>query len=172
MNNFQTYYIPGYPGSNSNTAKSLAVSNPSIVILEYDPEHPDAGIDSMLEKINSIDAHPIIIASSLGGWYAEQLAKRVPCDLILWNPSLQPQLNKYGIKTQYDPVISVTNSCPRTIFLGAEDDVVNPEIAASIYEGEARVEMLHCIAHRMTEAGLQLILKSIGAHQCFPSNNI
>ena len=119
------------------------------------------------------EAHPIIVASSLGGWFAERLQRHVPCDLILWNPSLHPDLTKYGMTVKYDAIEAVDRSTPRTVFLGELDDVVNMDYAYyaySIYKNKARINILK-EGHRMSEAGLIAVSNAIEDHKCFLSKS-
>lgn len=167
---FQLYYIPGYPGVPSDTASKLKHANPDLIELNYDPALPNASLLDMFKVISTSDAHPVIIASSLGGWYAENLACWIPCDLILWNPSLQPNVKKYGINAVYSPMVSVTPRSPRSVFLGTLDDVVPMDCAKSIYENIANINILE-EGHRMTDFGISAIQTKIGEHQCFLSEN-
>ena len=67
--------------------------------MTYDPEDPKSSIEEMVKKIKLDDEYPIIIGSSLGGWYAEQLTNYVVGDFIMYNPSTTPWvgLKKYGL---------------------------------------------------------------------------
>jgi len=168
---FQIYYIPGFPGKNSSTAEKLSEFNSDLTVLEYDPnEDPEMTLARMSECILHSDSHPIIAASSLGGWFAENIAKRIPCDLVLWNPSLTPDLHKYGVSRYYIPIDQITPNTPRTIFLGTMDSIVRMEYANNLYSDITEVQILE-VEHRMTEKGLLMMQKSIKDHQCFLSKN-
>lgn len=160
--NFKFYYIQGFPGHGSSTAESLK----DLIGAEsfsYDARTPEENIDRFVKEITSSDAHPIIIASSLGGWYAEQVAMRVPCDLILWNPSLSPDLTKYGIETKYAPVVEINRTIPRKVYQGKDDKIVDPMIAQRVY---SKTEVLEGVEHRMTSAGLDMIVEKAKEMEC------
>lgn len=161
---FKVYYIPGYPGKNSSTAKQLS-KFVDVTNLEYDPKDPGGSLQKMLDIIMASDTHPIIAASSLGGWYAEQIANKLPVDLVLWNPSLKPSI------VPYPPVNVVNHKTPRTVYLGERDTIVPPINAASKYMGLCKVVVLEDTEHRMTKDGLELMAKSIKDHQCFLTEN-
>ena len=142
-----------------------------MIELNYDPLSPYYSLLQLEDKITESDAHPIIVASSLGGWFAERISKRIPCDLILWNPSLHPNLLKYGMNVQYDAIESVDIITPRTVFLGELDDVVNMDYAYSVYKNKARINILQ-EGHRMSKEGLIMVTTAIKDHQCFMSTTI
>ena len=171
---YQVYYIPGFPGMKSDTAKRLNEIQhkygSNVIELDYNPDLPWYSLLQMEDQVVESEAHPIIVASSLGGWFAERLQRRVPCDLILWNPSLHPDLTKYGMTVKYDAIESVDRSTPRTVFLGELDDVVNMDYAHNIYKKKARINILK-EGHRMSEAGLIAVSDAIEDHKCFLSKS-
>lgn len=168
---YQVYYIPGFPGMKSDTAKKLDEIQhkygSNVIELNYNPALPWHSLLEMEDTILESEAHPIIVASSLGGWFAERLQLRIPCDLILWNPSLRPDLTKYGMAANYD---AIDRSTPRTVFLGELDDVVNMDYAHNIYKNKARINILK-EGHRMSEAGLIAVSNAIEDHKCFLSKS-
>ena len=171
---YQVYYIPGFPGTKSDTAKKLNEIQhkygSNVIELNYNPDLPWHSLLQMEDQVVESEAHPIIVASSLGGWFAERLQRRVPCDLILWNPSLHPDLTKYGMPVKYDAIESVDRSTPRTVFLGELDDVVNMDYAHNIYKNKARINILK-EGHCMSEAGLIAASNAIEDHRCFLSKS-
>ena len=171
---YQVYYIPGFPGTKSDTAKKLDEiqhkHGSNVIELNYNPSMPWHSLLEMEDLILESEAHPIIVASSLGGWFAERLMRRIPGDLILWNPSLHPDLTKYGMSVNYDPIESVDRSTPRTVFLGELDDVVNMDYAHNIYKNKARINILK-EGHCMSEAGLIAASNAIEDHRCFLSKS-
>lgn len=135
-----------------------------ITPLTYDHNDPIGSINKIIEQLGSQPEHPILIASSLGGWYAEQIARRFPVDLILYNPSLNPRdsLEKYGVdsrvRAQYH-AIDQTNmaQCMRFAVVSTDDDVVAPDNALNIYSGRATVHQTTG-GHRMTEQNCDMVV--------------
>lgn len=155
---YKTFYIPGYPGRDSTTGHQLKELDPSLTVLEYDP-HSKFCLRVMHDQIMeaTVDGqHPIIGASSLGGWFAESIARIIPVDLVLWNPSLQPDMSKYRIPA-FVPHTEVDAGTPRTVFLGMKDTVVDPQIAIGLYKDRAKILCLDDTGHRMTDLGIMMM---------------
>jgi hypothetical protein len=64
----------------------------------------------------------VIIGSSMGGYFAYYLGKKLGCDTILFNPalpyrtSIDPSVDKYGSRKSFSNII-----------LGKKDDIILPE---------------------------------------------
>lgn len=160
-----TYYIHGFNSSvNSSTFRMLSEKIEGIIPLTYDHDDPMGSVMSMVDQVASQPDHPIIIASSLGGWYAEQIARYVPTDLVLYNPSLNPcdSLEKYGVdsevRSQYKSINADTMAhCLRTVVLSVDDDVVPYDNALNIYYGRCSIHETSG-GHRMTEENLDIVV--------------
>lgn len=87
-------YIHGKGGSgNGATAVSLREYIPDLIAPSYDYRTPEASLTQLINVVDSVPNNEdlIIIASSLGGWYAEEIAKCRVVDLILFNPVIDPR---------------------------------------------------------------------------------
>ena len=90
----QVFYIHGFASSpESATLKLLRESFHSAIGLTYDHNNPRKSVDEMVKLLESYpDKDIIIVGSSLGGWYAEQLTGRIVAQFILYNPSTEPEV--------------------------------------------------------------------------------
>lgn len=141
-------YIHGF-GSNGNTdtAKDLRKTFPDLISPTYDPLSPGKSLNQ-LEKLLDKKEKNIIIASSLGGWYAERLSEKVKnVELYLYNPSTNPSgtLGKFGVEQgildEYARLqlnIGESKKTPVTLFLAIDDEVIPFRIARDHYTEKSR----------------------------------
>jgi predicted esterase YcpF (UPF0227 family) len=166
------YYIHGFGSSiNSSTLKSLQEHFPDAIGLTYDYEDPEESIKILADQLNSDPTDKIIIGSSLGGWYAEQLTNYVVADYILYNPQLQPWwgLAKYGVSSFVTQryrghKLPCTRSVPRTVFLCTDDETIDYKYAFNKYIRKSAV-ILTSGGHRMTPNNMVDIVAEINLMQ-------
>ena len=186
--NTPTYYIAGY-NSSGNTTRKLQAHIPHLLELTYDMLQPTTSLAQMARQLQQTHAPSInLIASSLGGWYAERLsaviaesvtstASNIHLHLILYNPSINAETNlaKYGLpaavldeyttlKTQYPSAFA---SHTRSVIVSIDDDVVSPQDSIAYYNDNCehdtdRVELIQTTGgHRMTEGNLRLVVAQL-----------
>lgn len=106
-------------------------------------------------KIINTNEEVVFIGSSMGGYWARYLANqyRNYCyiKLFMLNPSLE--LYDEGVEED-DP------SLPITVFIGLEDDVVDPQVALRLYENRAYIKTFEKSGHRLS-GELEYILPEI-----------
>jgi uncharacterized protein len=153
-------YIPGYGGSNtSNTFMHLKTQliQHDVYCLKYDNTNPvlaQQQLDAQIKQHIANNTDVVFVGSSLGGYWANAMAKnyKFPCFLI--NPSLYPMdsLGKYGVAQdylhQYLPSTKLLVS--RTIILGIKDDVVDHTKTIAFFENKCRIVLLDQ-GHRLTD---------------------
>jgi predicted esterase YcpF (UPF0227 family) len=86
-------YIHGFRSSPlSEKSRAFRQIFPDITLATYDTLHPDAGF-SQLDHIvqGALSSDPILVGSSLGGFWAYQLAKRHALACVLLNPCMTPE---------------------------------------------------------------------------------
>ncbi len=137
---------------------------PSRVLVPSYPAHrPDAAIARLSDLFEGLGGEPppIVVGSSMGGFYAQYLARRFTfAHLFLINPALTPwdllrdvegvpqttaygetyfidrdlieSTRKYGIATPCDGI-------PTTLFLDQGDEVIDFRIAESLYRDCGRL---------------------------------
>lgn len=87
-------YIHGFRSSPlSEKSRALRGIFPGILLASYDTLHPDNGfaqLDAILRA--TLPRRPVLVGSSLGGFWSYQFAKKygVPC--VLLNPCMQPEV--------------------------------------------------------------------------------
>lgn len=164
----QVFYVHGFASTvKSDTLQKLQKFYPDAIGLTYDHTEPAKSIIQLtiqLQKYN--DKNLVIVGSSLGGWYAEQLTKHIVADYILYNPCTEPHkslakysvpsdvLNKYKVReTQCGPA-------SRTVIISVDDPVIHAAIADNKYKNTAD---MHYTAggHRMTEEAMDVIVQKI-----------
>jgi len=166
---YQIYYIHGFGSSvNSPTVDLFRTYYPGLIALTYDVNDPSKSILALAKQINSSDSYPIIVGSSLGGWYAEQLTRYVVGDFILYNPAIDPgtTLAKYGVSkdvlfdyravTLMNPLKQVS----RTVFLCEDDEVIPADKTAIKYSSIAKI-IYTSGGHRMTPKNMKKIVDHI-----------
>jgi predicted esterase YcpF (UPF0227 family) len=71
----------------------------------------------------------LIIGSSMGGYIADMIGSKLGVDVLLFNPALHSR----SIECDFDNGIGYGGeSYKRTIVLGTEDNVINPEMTKAI----------------------------------------
>jgi len=133
------------------------------LVPSYPAHRPDAAITNLSDLFRRLrwEQPPIVVGSSMGGFYAQYLARRFTfAHLFLSNPPLTPwdllrdfegtpqttaygetyladwdlieSTRKYGVDTPYDGV-------PTTLFLDRGDQVIDFRIAESLYRDCGRL---------------------------------
>jgi predicted esterase YcpF (UPF0227 family) len=158
-------YFHGFGSSGKgDTAKKLKKAFPSLICPSYDPNRVFQSIAELLDVVDSADdeENVIIIASSLGGWYAEKISAMRHCDLILYNPSLLPEksLGKYGVN---DNVLrdygiltpKYNNRNMRCVILSEDDEILSASNTKELYKETKNTKFIMTNGgHRMTENNL------------------
>jgi predicted esterase YcpF (UPF0227 family) len=168
------YYIHGFGSNlNSSTLKMLQEHYPDAIGLTYDHTHPGISIQKMADQLNSDPSDKIIVGSSLGGWYAEQLTNKVVADFILYNPQTEPYigLSKYGVQQPIlfkylvaSEVNSFKRPASRIVILCEDDTTVPYNIAYNKYYGKSSV-ILTTGGHRMTTENMLFVADAIKSLQ-------
>ncbi|HEU4708038.1 MAG TPA: YqiA/YcfP family alpha/beta fold hydrolase [Methylophilaceae bacterium] len=85
-------YIHGFRSSPlSEKSRAFRQVFPEITLASYDTLHPDYGYRQLDEIVRNAVGHPLLIGSSLGGFWAYQLAKKHALDCVLLNPCMTPE---------------------------------------------------------------------------------
>lgn len=173
MTDFQIYYIHGFGSTpESSTTQMLREHFTDVIGLDYDHNDPVLSICKMIAEINDdaskSDKYPIIVGSSLGGWYAEHLTRYVVADYILYNPSTNPEitLSRHGLSQdvlyKYKSITSPYKFLPtsRSVLLSEDDEIIDYKVALNKYKEIAQV-MFTNGGHRMTDENMRLIADRI-----------
>lgn len=84
-------YIHGFRSSPlSEKSRALRQIFPDITLATYDTLHPETGFGQLDEIVGKLQS-PILIGSSLGGFWACQLAKKYALRCVLLNPCMTPE---------------------------------------------------------------------------------
>lgn len=163
-----TYYIHGFNSSaNSDTLKLIQRTHPTAIGLTYDYTDPVTSLQKLTEQLNSDSSDKIIIGSSLGGWYAEQLTNTVVADFILYNPCTNPEitLDKLGVADDillkyFDATSINIKVVPRSVILSVDDELISPKSAYNKYISISDITITYG-GHRMTDKNMNIILDKI-----------
>lgn len=86
-------YLPGFcSGPQSEKSVQLKQKFPALIAVAYDSLNPDNSyrqINASLEDL--VDNKPLLIGSSLGGFWAYQFAKKYGLKCLLLNPCMTPE---------------------------------------------------------------------------------
>ena len=87
-------YIHGFRSSPlSEKSRAFKKLFPDIILAMYDTLHPDVGYQQLDEIVRDVmPQKPILIGSSLGGFWAYQLAKKYSLKCVLLNPCMAPEV--------------------------------------------------------------------------------
>ena len=115
--------------------------------MVYAPEmdYETLDLEELMGKIGKPD---IIIGSSMGGYIADILGSQLGIDVLLFNPALHSR----SIEFDFDGGTGYGNkNYKRTIILGTEDDIINPEVTKKlwpVYDNSAKFEEIEGMGHR------------------------
>ena len=96
------------------------------------------------EFILTLGIPDLIIGSSMGGYVADVIGSRLGVDVLLFNPALHNR--EIAVNHEY-----YNNPYKRTIVLGTEDKVINPEITKKLWSvkgNEAIHDEVEGMGHR------------------------
>ncbi len=96
------------------------------------------------EFILTLGIPDLIVGSSMGGYVADVIGSRLGVDVLLFNPALHSR--EIAVNHEY-----YNNKYKRTIILGTEDDVIDPELTKklwSIHGNEAKYDEVEGMGHR------------------------
>ena len=96
------------------------------------------------EFILTLGMPDLIVGSSMGGYVADVIGSRLGVDVLLFNPALHSR--EIAVNHEY-----YNNKYKRTIILGTEDDVIDPELTKklwSIHGNEAEYDEIEGMGHR------------------------
>ena len=100
------------------------------------------------EFILTLGMPDLIIGSSMGGYIADIIGSQLGVDVLLFNPALSNH-NRTVIK-EFN-VDYGSQKYKRTIVLGTEDDVIDPEVTKklwSVYGNHAKYDEVEGMGHR------------------------
>lgn len=157
-------YIHGWGSSgDGDTARLFKQLVPGLIAPTLDYYNPSTALNALLALIDENPSEDVyIIASSLGGFFAENVANRRVVNIILYNPSLRP----YEV-SRIDPVAmsglrvlalptAPTTASTRSVVLCSDDTTVSPEYAAEYFN---KYEVIYRTGgHRMTAPNAALIM--------------
>lgn len=96
------------------------------------------------EFILTLGIPDLIIGSSMGGYVADVIGSRLGVDVLLFNPALHSR--EIAVNHEY-----YSNKYKRTIVLGTEDDIIDPELTKklwSVHGNEAEYDEIEGMGHR------------------------
>ena len=100
------------------------------------------------EFILTLGMPDLIIGSSMGGYVADIIGSQLGVDVLLFNPALHSR----SIEFDFDGGTGYGNKkYKRTIILGTEDDIINPEMTKKlwpVYDNSAKFEEIEGMGHR------------------------
>ena len=100
------------------------------------------------EFIYTLGMPDLIIGSSMGGYIADIIGSQLGVDVLLFNPALHSR----NIDFDFDNGVGYGGEdYKRTIILGTEDSVINPEMTKKLwplYDNEAIFDEIEGMGHR------------------------
>lgn len=86
-------YIHGFRSSpQSEKSRALKIMYPDIVLATYDTLHPAQDFERLDEIVRSaLDRRPVLVGSSLGGFWSYHFANKYGLPCVLLNPCMTPE---------------------------------------------------------------------------------
>ncbi len=169
-------YFHGY-GSNANTdkVKRLRDGLKDAEVFAWDIDiDPDVAFDQLSDHINmeilaekplEAQAKLIFVGTSLGGWYAQQMADMYGCEAFLINPAFDPgnSLKKYGVSNEIIEAYKPLNfrSCYH-YFIAKDDEVIDFELVREELE-KLNTTFVDGAGHRFNGPEFDLVINAINA---------
>ena len=132
-------YLHGLESEQGGTKVSFLATKGMV----YAPEMNYESLN-LHEFILTLGIPDLIIGSSMGGYVADVIGSRLGVDVLLFNPALHNR--EIAVNHEY-----YNNPYKRTIVLGTEDNVINPELTKklwSIHGNEAEYDEIEGMGHR------------------------
>ena len=132
-------YLHGLESEQGGTKVSFLATKGTVYAPAMDYETLDLD-----EFIHTLGMPDLIIGSSMGGYVADVIGSRLGVDVLLFNPALHNR--EIAVNHEY-----YNNPYKRTIVLGTEDNVINPELTKklwSVFGNEAEYDEIEGMGHR------------------------
>jgi len=172
-------YLPGFnSGPQSEKSAQLRQRFPGLVVAVYDSWNPDNGfrqIDALIHPL--LKDKPLLIGSSLGGFWAYQFARKYGLKCVLLNPCMSPEIslrtsvgkveNMYtgekGVMSLQDllkyPKYRFSGVAQCTVLHEKGDEVIPYQESVEHFEGNAQLVLLEGGNHRF--ANIEFAAKKI-----------
>jgi predicted esterase YcpF (UPF0227 family) len=129
-------YFHGYGSSSKSDKATRLKAEESFKVFSFDIDiDPDVAFKQLSHNIDMAlieDMHLpeelIFVGTSLGGWWAEKMAKLYQCKAVIINPSVNPasSLSKYGVAKEIrDKYYEFQPDVRHKYFFAKRDDVIN-----------------------------------------------
>lgn len=166
-------YVHGY-GSSGNTETAVNLRRIlgegfDVISPTYDGSKPLEAASMFEALLAGLDA-PIVVGTSLGGFFSNYLALTANVPAVIVNPTLQPSvsLHNYGENARVlagykhlEALTAQTRHRPtRIVVVGIRDDVVDPRTNGLLLKEEATTVMLD-MGHRIEPAFYQTIAELV-----------
>ena len=132
-------YLHGLESESGGTKVSFLAEKGMV----YAPNMDYVTLD-LSEFIFTLGMPDLIIGSSIGGYVADIIGSQLGVDVLLFNPALHSRT--IPVSHEY-----YSNTYKRTIVLGTEDNVINPEITKKlwpVHHNEAIFDEVEGMGHR------------------------
>ena len=171
------FYIPGF-GSSSNSDKGRAISDLcaaldwKFVALDYPSSYdPNVIHDHFVDLVKSHQYfNAIFFGTSLGGFWANVLAKKFAGRALMVNPSMTPWTTLHSYVTDSGIVVSFDQSLKdltapmvdsyiyfsgidinvngNVVILCQDDDILDHRIALGMFSGHSKIVLMQSGGHR------------------------
>ena len=120
-----------------------------------------------IEKLNVYNEDIVIVGSSLGGWFANRIAKTLKCSLVLFNPILNPQeaLSTMGSYSAASYVVFGDTrklaNVPTSLLVSIDDEVIDFRKTVELYAPTDASIKYTTGGHLPTDKNSHLLIKEI-----------
>ena len=153
-------YCHGYGSSKESSKVHLLSQAKDAQCIAFDIDiDPMISVPRLKQQISDClcrypNAKPVIVGTSLGGWYAAKMAAIFKCRSVIFNPSINPKtsLLKYGISQVIcDHYENFEFNQDATYFIALDDHVIDHANLLSTLSARGHIPIRATGGHRFHE---------------------
>ena len=160
MDKFKVVYLHGY-GSSAQSNKVLELGKIFDVSAPNIPIKYDDAVELLTTYLTDLskESNLILVGTSLGGYWAGVMSDKLGIPAVLINPSCSPKttIDRYNnvelTQTELDKYIPLapSNLTPKIVLLAKNDDVIDYQIAKTLFDPVADVRVFEDGGHRFND---------------------
>ena len=131
-------YLHGLESESGGTKVSFLAEKGMVYAPAMDYETLD-----LHEFIYTLGMPDLIIGSSMGGYIADIIGSQLGVDVLLFNPALHSRTFELNSSIKHG-----NKKYNRTVVLGKNDDIINPEITKILLNPDDVVKEIEGMGHR------------------------
>lgn len=112
----------------------------------------EAYLESYIQNLLDQGQFPVLVGTSLGGYWATRMSNRFLVPALVINPSCRPATTLSAVELAIEyPDLEVDLGIPRMVLLAKDDEVLDYKLALKLFENKAQVKLFEKGGHRFQE---------------------